>query len=249
MNPFIDLRFPLHGSAIDADHAYYLYGAVSTLCPAIHREQEARTSSGKQAHEPALVGIHPVSGQFIGGRRLKLLRSSALTVRLPSDQVGQFLALAGKTLRIGTDSITTGVPQIELLQPAPSLRCRILCIKGAVTPELMLEKALRDIIALGIASPDLKVGMPFPQNPSPRDSGKGRKMVLEANGGNPESHTAQPVRRTLRINGKEIIGFPLQVSGLSASESILLQERGIGGRRHFGCGLFVAANSAGLNRP
>jgi len=46
-------------------------------------------------------------------------------------------------------------------------------------------------------------------------------------------------RRTLRIKDKEIVGYEVIVEGLSAEESLDLQERGIGGRRHMGCGVFV----------
>ena len=49
------------------------------------------------------------------------------------------------------------------------------------------------------------------------------------------------LRRTLRICDKEIVGFALRVERLTAQESILLQEKGIGGRRRFGCGIFVVA--------
>lgn len=45
-------------------------------------------------------------------------------------------------------------------------------------------------------------------------------------------------RRTLRIRDKEIVGFEVLLEGLSATESIAIQERGIGGRRHMGCGVF-----------
>ena len=45
-------------------------------------------------------------------------------------------------------------------------------------------------------------------------------------------------RRTLRIRHKEIVGFEVLLEGLSAAESIAVQERGIGGRRHMGCGVF-----------
>ena len=38
---------------------------------------------------------------------------------------------------------------------------------------------------------------------------------------------------------KEIVGFALRVEELTAEESIRLQEKGIGGRRRFGCGIFV----------
>lgn len=46
-------------------------------------------------------------------------------------------------------------------------------------------------------------------------------------------------RRTIRIRNKEVVGFEVILEGLLASESIALQETGIGGRRHMGCGVFV----------
>jgi CRISPR-associated protein Cas6 len=50
----------------------------------------------------------------------------------------------------------------------------------------------------------------------------------------------EPLRRVLRIKDKRVIGFPLQITGLTAEESINLQENGLGGRRKMGCGFFVA---------
>lgn len=46
-------------------------------------------------------------------------------------------------------------------------------------------------------------------------------------------------RRTIRIAGKQVVGFKVLVRGLNAEESIALQEKGLGGRRRFGCGLFT----------
>lgn len=48
-------------------------------------------------------------------------------------------------------------------------------------------------------------------------------------------------RRTFRVRDKQIVGHELLVEGLSAEESIAIQERGLGGRRHMGCGVFVPA--------
>lgn len=50
-------------------------------------------------------------------------------------------------------------------------------------------------------------------------------------------------RRTLRVRDKEVVGFEVIVEGLTAEESILLQEQGLGGRRHMGCGVFLAAKN------
>ncbi|MCI0412377.1 type I-MYXAN CRISPR-associated protein Cas6/Cmx6 [bacterium] len=50
-------------------------------------------------------------------------------------------------------------------------------------------------------------------------------------------------RRAFRVGSHTIVGFGLTIRGLSAEHSLLLQERGIGGRRHMGCGYFVRIGS------
>ncbi len=52
-------------------------------------------------------------------------------------------------------------------------------------------------------------------------------------------------KRTLRIKDREIVGFETLLEGLTAEESLRLQEVGIGGRRHLGCGVFVEKKTAG----
>lgn len=52
-------------------------------------------------------------------------------------------------------------------------------------------------------------------------------------------------RRTLRIKDKEVVGYETIIEDLSADESLRLQEHGIGGRRHMGCGVFVPARKVG----
>lgn len=52
----------------------------------------------------------------------------------------------------------------------------------------------------------------------------------------------QPIlgkRRTLRIKDKEVVGHEVLLEGLSVEESLAIQEIGLGGRRHMGCGVFV----------
>lgn len=55
-------------------------------------------------------------------------------------------------------------------------------------------------------------------------------------------------RRTVRIHEKEVVGYEVILEGLSAAESIAIQTTGLGGRRHMGCGIFVAHLSI-LNGP
>ena len=49
----------------------------------------------------------------------------------------------------------------------------------------------------------------------------------------------QPRRKIIHIKGKAIVGYSLIVEGLTAEESILLQEKGLGGRTRIGCGFFL----------
>lgn len=48
-------------------------------------------------------------------------------------------------------------------------------------------------------------------------------------------------RRTLQIHGKQVVGYSLLLSELTAEESITLQEHGLGGRRKMGCGFLEAS--------
>jgi len=45
-------------------------------------------------------------------------------------------------------------------------------------------------------------------------------------------------RRVVKVGGHTIVGFGLKIHELSDEGSIILQERGLGGRRRMGCGIF-----------
>ena len=46
-------------------------------------------------------------------------------------------------------------------------------------------------------------------------------------------------RRVFRIKDKTVVGYGVRIAGLNATESLRLQEHGLGGRRKMGCGVFV----------
>lgn len=52
-------------------------------------------------------------------------------------------------------------------------------------------------------------------------------------------------RRIVTIKDKKVVGYSLLITGLTADESIRLQEQGLGGRRKMGCGMFVARKDSG----
>ena len=47
-------------------------------------------------------------------------------------------------------------------------------------------------------------------------------------------------RRTLRIRDKEIVGYEVVFENVPPELSLAIQANGIGGRRHMGCGIFLA---------
>jgi len=61
------------------------------------------------------------------------------------------------------------------------------------------------------------------------------------------SETASVVagtRRVQRVSKHIIVGFPVDIDGLSADESVRLQTSGLGGRRHMGAGVFLPPSDA-----
>lgn len=206
----IDVVFRLSGSSIPADHGYLLYSAVTDIIPSIHGDEE--------------VGIHPISGIPVGGRLISLTDNSSLILRISPDRMGQILALAGNKLRLDDHYINVGVPHAKVLQSVPRLYSRLVVIKGFMEPERFLEAARRQLDEMNVEG-DLKlVDLRDILNKSEDRQGGTRSPLL---------------RRTLRIKDKEIVGFAVQVDSLNNEESLKVQELGMGGRRRFGCGIFI----------
>ena len=211
--PVLELVFPLIAAhPIPSDHGYLLYGAISQLIPELHTDNS--------------LAVHPIRGQQVGNRQIQLTERSRLVVRVPDGEITSLLKLAGQSLRIGASSIRVGVPQVFGLTPATALRSRLVTIKvkdvpaAALTPELFLEATRRALAKLGV-SPSANVIIPARQS-------------------NSSESVPIPQRRTLRVRDVEIVGYELIIEGLTAEESITIQEQGLGGKRHMGCGVFVA---------
>lgn len=146
--------------------------------------------------------------------KIFLTRKSKLRLRVPFDQIPLVLPLAGKELSIGDHAIQLGIPQIFPLRPSSHLKARLVTIKGFTEPDLFLAAAQRQLANLGVDG-TLKV-----------------RLNLEG----------KPDRKTIKIQRYSIVGFGLEVSGLSEKDSIQLQEHGLGGKRRMGCGIFVSSS-------
>ena len=160
------------------------------------------------------IGIHPIRGTQIGDRRLALDRRSRLVARTDTDHIAELLPLAGKQLSIGGTSLRVGVPQVRSLIASTTFRSRLVVIKTKQAPRA-------SDLTLEIFTAALR-------------------RQLDALEVSSEAIVTIGKRRTLRIKDKEVVGYEVILEGLIADESLDIQEKGLGGRRHMGCGVFVA---------
>jgi len=206
----VDIWFKLSGREIPADHGYCLYSAVSQFIPQMHADDA--------------IALHPIAGTPAGDRLLALTEKSSLIIRAPSDRIKEFLPLAGKALRLEGHHVQVGVPHAKALVPSPRLYTRLVVIKGFMDPDPFLEAVRRQLKEMDISGKPYLVYQP---------------EVPKSNIGKSTGSHSEYLRRTIRIRDKQIVGFALRVGELTAEESIRLQEKGIGGRRRFGCGIFI----------
>lgn len=158
-----------------------------------------------------ITGIGRPDGTLHFGAR------SCLRIRLSEDRVRLALPLAGKRLDVAGSRVRLGVPTIRTLVAAPMVVARMVTFKNADTPDQFLATARAKLAELKITG-----------EPS---------LPIHVDG----DRAGEPKRRVVRIRGAAIIGYSLSVGELSPSDSIALQERGLGGRGHLGCGFFIPA--------
>jgi CRISPR-associated protein Cas6 len=208
----VDLIFPALGSTIPREHGYALYGAISRIVPWLHGE-EAKAQR---------VGLFPIRGTRDGDRSILLTDRSAVRIRVPASQLPAFLPLAGKVLELDGCRLRLGVPRVCALMPAPVLSSSLVLIKiahaegnGCITPDLFLASARRKLAEISISAEP------------------GLQLIREG------PRAGQARRRVIRVKEQTHAGYAIIVQGLTAEESIRLQEHGMGGRRVMGCGLFL----------
>jgi len=172
-------------------------------------------------HGDIQIGVHPIRGRRTGANVLTLDGDSRLRIRAPVDRVGELLALAGRFLDVGGHEIGLGVPELWALAPATTLYSRLVTIKGFTEPGPFLEAARRQMDAMGVSG---RLEVPtVPEGP----------------------RAGLPRRRVVRVRQMSVVGFAIVVEGLSDADSLTLQERGLGGRRRMGCGIFVPVRNDG----
>lgn len=207
---YIDIRFPIRGSTLPVDHGYLLFSAVANVVPELHGS----------AH----IGIHPISGVLMGNRLMTVTPRSALIIRARVEDYRILLPLSGRKLRVGEHTLCLGVAQPRALEPSPILYSRLVVIKGFMNPETFLDAVRRQMEEHAISGSPSLICQP---------------TIAQTNAGSSAGSHSPVLRRTVRVRDKTVVGFAMKVTGLSDKDSIALQCKGIGGRRRFGCGVFV----------
>ena len=158
------------------------------------------------------ISIKTISGKLDRDTRnqLNLTDRSKLLIRLPSEKVPFVYSFSGKALSIGKHKIRLGIPEMNFLQPKSRLRSHIVLIRGYEEPNEFLAAAKRQIEALNISA-DIK-------------------LVCKKDG--------TPKPKTIRVK-QTLVGFGIEANNLSETDSIILQEKGLGGKHKMGCGVFV----------
>lgn len=207
----VDVVFPVSGTDLAWDHSYSLFGALSRIQPLVH--------------EGALeVGVFPINGLSQGNRLLKLTDRSVLRLRVPSRMIPDLMCFLGSSLELDGHKIRLGNPRIEPLKTTPRLFSPWVTLKDSLDHGTFLQRVGEELERLGVQGDYSLVGA---KNGFSKDGGSGAKEPF--------------VRRTRSIKGHSIVGFALLVEELSFEHSQLLGAEGLGGRRHFGGGLFLPA--------
>jgi CRISPR-associated protein Cas6 len=213
---YVELSFGVIGRALPADHGYGLYSAISRQHP--------------QLHDLEGLALNTISGRSNHKGEIELTEKSRLSIRCLSDSIMTVLSLAGTQLGLGKYAFQLSSPEIHQLRAVSDLKARLVTIKhpsgkfDGVTPDWFLDACDRQLKALGI---NASVGIPLDDKNEPVK--KAMKIKRKEDG---------------RQKGKKretdsVLGYSVIVANLLPEDSILLQAKGIGGKRKMGCGYFV----------
>jgi CRISPR-associated protein Cas6 len=149
----LEVKFPVIGKSIPADHGYALYSAICRQVEEIHEWED--------------ISIGGISGIPDKHRNLHLQKSSKLRMRIPSEKLSVILKLAGKEIFIQDSKVRLQIPTTSILKPHRSLYSRLVFIKtkAKFTQESFLESVNFQLRKLNISKEPVlfysKPGYPF----------------------------------------------------------------------------------------
>jgi CRISPR-associated protein Cas6 len=103
-------------------------------------------------HQLDQVGLHLLRGAYDRRGRLLLGPRARFGLRLPAALIPKVLALAGKRLLVGDDSLRVGVPHVQALRPASVLAARVVTTRNGQDDRRFDREIARQLGGLGIAA-------------------------------------------------------------------------------------------------
>lgn len=198
-SPYWELRYPLIGTSLPTDHGYRLYSAISHQISAVH--------------ELTNWSMATIGGEPNGHREIALTENSRLRIRTSQEQVPLFLQLVHKLLKIDRYSLVLQPPDIHPISPAPTLKARLVVIKGFQEPEPFIQAVKYQLQKLEIDDSNVYI---------------------------PNNNLSLPDRKAIKVHEHKVVGFSVVVDKLDALDSITLQIAGCGGKQKMGCGFFTS---------
>ena len=174
-----------------------------------------------ELHGAEWLGIFLLNGTRLDDGHIHFDKKSQLRLRLPVECIGDVLPLAGKRLNIAGGHLRTGTPSVHVLTPSDVLFARLVYIRLTDVPYHLDEELGRSTFISEEFENRYKVEI--------------QRQLKEAG---IECPFKMSGRRGVRVAEKQLVGFSVTITGLSREQSITLQEKGIGGKRRMGCGLF-----------
>ena len=158
------------------------------------------------------ISIKTISEKLDRHKRnqINLTERSKLLIRVPAEKIPFIYPFSGKFLTIGKHKIRLGIPEMNFLQPKSKIRSHIVVIRGYEQPDTFLTAAQNQLNELKI---------------------QGKIQLLTTKDGTPK-------RKTIKVK-QTLVGFGIEITNLSESDSLILQEKGLGGKPKMGCGVFV----------
>lgn len=194
-----------------------LFHTLGESVPTDHRYAlyAALTAAVPDFHAAGGPRFAALTGQPAGRGELRLTDRSRLRVRVADDRLRTVLPLAGRRLDVAGRPVRLGVPAVVPVEPAAAVWSPLATIKHATDPDAFLTAARAKLAELGVS---------------------GDVVVPRVEAG---PRAGEPRRRVVRIKGRAVVGYAVIVAGLSAADSVRLQEHGLGGRTRLGCGFFL----------
>jgi CRISPR-associated protein Cas6 len=171
------------------------------------------------------IGLHPLRGMPLPEGLLHLRHRAPLRLRLPADRIAAALPLAGKDLRIGSMLIRLGNPSVEVLEPHAELYARTVVVAKTVdrserTDDQRSNRVITEAELIAHILARCNAGA----------------TVRILHWRTIRLHSKGPGKAHLQVKGAEVV-----IEALEVEHSVAIQATGIGGRRAFGCGIFVKA--------